>query len=56
MVQVRRIAILVVTGSALITGTLVGPSAVHTGTKASRVVADPCPCDNPVCKPVCRQN
>ena len=30
-----------------------GPRAVST---ASHAIADPCPCDNPICRPACHQN
>ena len=30
-----------------------GPRAVST---VSHAIADPCPCDNPICRPACHQN
>ena len=48
--RVRAVLLATAIGLAALTGSLAGPLADASAAQSS---FDPCPCDNPVCRPLC---
>jgi hypothetical protein len=61
--RLNRIVLATAAGLGLLADALIAApatQAVATGPRAvstvSHAIADPCPCDNPICRPACHQN